>query len=550
MGLRGIGASKVKRERIDGGWRIRDDPTKSLAERMILFIESLPVTSGILAGMPTKLLSWQKKAIRGIYRINKKGGRVVRHALITIPRKNGKTALSARIALAHLCGPAVEQRGEIYSAAADREQASQIFNEMVAIIREIPELQERIIVREHNKYLEDVKSGSVYHALSADASTKHGFSASCVIYDELAQAPNRLLYDVLRTSGGARKNPLMIVISTQSANPQSVMSELVDYGIRVQNGLKDRSFYPIIYTAPSDADPWNEATWRSCNPSLGKFRTLSDLRIEALRAQRIPAQEPQFRQLYLNQRINTESRLIEMTQWDECGDAFDLESFRGKTCYAGMDLAFTTDMAALVVVFPIGDRFFVVPFFWIPEVMDKRTDAEKEQLRFWISKKLVTATPGNIIDFDYILATIERIQTDFNLKWLASDSFGGQKLFNDLQKNLNFSVQKEEAEQYRKPFLYIIKQDHRGLSEPTKSLLNLILTRKLVHGGHPILRDMANNCIAKLDDQNRIRPIKASFAVHIDGIIALIMAIDAAMKNQNAIGRSKYETETLQFLGG
>ena len=546
MGLRGIGANKVRVQRKDSGFRIKDDRTKPLAERVIMFIESLPVTSGVLAGYPTKLLSWQKKAIRAIYRTNKRGQRIVRQALITIPRKNGKTAMAARLALASLCGPAAEQRGEIYSAAANRDQASLIFNEMKAIINEMPELQKRIIIRDFNKHLEDVETGSIYHALSADANTKHGFSASFVIYDELAQAPNRLLYDVLRTSGGARKEPLMIVISTQSPDPESVMTELVDYGLRVQNGLKDRSFYSLIYTAPDDADPWDEGTWQRCNPSLGKFRTIDDMRTEAIRAQRIPAQEAQFRQLYLNQRINAEARLIDMADWDRCGGPVDLESLKGKTCFAGMDLAFTTDIAALVVVFPVNGQFYIVPFFWIPEAMDKRTDAEKQQLRVWLSRKLMTATPGNIIDFDYILATIERIQKDFNLRWLASDEFGGTQLFNSLQKNLGFTVDKEEAGQ--EPFLYRVRQDNRGLSNGTKSLLNAILTRKLVHGGHPILKDMANNCIAKIDDQNRIKPAKASEAARIDGIVALVMGLDAAMQNGNDTGRSKYESESLQFL--
>lgn len=506
-----------------------------------MFIESLPITSGILAGYPTKLLPWQKKAIRAIYRTNKKGQRRVRQALITIPRKNGKTAMSARIALAHLCGPAAEQRGEIYSAAANRDQASLIFNEMKSIIREMPELQKRIIVRDFNKHLEDVETGSIYHALSADANTKHGFSASFVIYDELAQAPNRLLYDVLRTSGGARKEPLMVVISTQSPDPESVMSELVDYGIRVGNGLKDRGFYSLIYTAPDDSDPWDEKTWWNCNPSLGKFRTIDDMRTEALRAQRIPAQEAQFRQLYLNQRINAEARLIDMADWDQCGGPIDLEALKGKACYAGMDLAFTTDIAALVVVFPVYGQFHVVPFFWIPEAMDKRTDAEKQQLRVWLSRKLITATPGNIIDFDYILATIERIQKDFDLKWLASDEFGGTQLFNSLQKKLGFVVDRDEATQSKKPFLYRVRQDHRGLSSGTKSLLNAILTRKLVHGGHPILKDMANNCIAKIDDQNRIKPAKSTESSRIDGIVALVMGLDAAMQNAN-------EPEPAQFV--
>jgi phage terminase large subunit-like protein len=159
--------------------------------------------------------------------------------LITMPRKNGKTGLTAALALAHLCGPEAEERGQVYSAAADRQQAALIYNEMKAIIERVPELKKRIIVRDFTKHLEDTETGSIYTALSSDAKTKHGLSDSCWIYDELAQAPDRKLYDVLATSTAARKEPLGIVTSTQSGDPHSIMSELVDYGLQVRDGRSE-----------------------------------------------------------------------------------------------------------------------------------------------------------------------------------------------------------------------------------------------------------------------------------------------------------------------
>jgi phage terminase large subunit-like protein len=233
MGIRGPNAKPVKRTRR----KRQTDKGLSRVERVIRFIESLPVTSGLLAGKKFKVRPWQRSILEGIYRTDDGGKRIVRQALITMPRKNGKTGLTAALALCHLCGPEAEQRGQVYSAAADRNQAALIYNEMKAIIREVPELESRIIVRDFTKHLEDVETGSIYMALSADAKTKHGFSASCIIYDEIAQAPDRKLYDVLMTSTGGRAEPLTIVISTQSSDPHSIMSELVDYGVQIRDGI-------------------------------------------------------------------------------------------------------------------------------------------------------------------------------------------------------------------------------------------------------------------------------------------------------------------------
>ena len=248
----------------------------SRAERVIKFCEFLPITAGIHAGRKLVLRDWQKEIINAIYATNGDGLRVVRTALVTLPRKNGKTALAAALALCHLIGPEAEQRGQVFSAASDREQAAIIYREMEAIILSVPEFNSRCHIQTFHKTITDEVTGSVYKALTADCRKAHGLSPSFMVYDELAQSSDRELYDNLTTGTGARKEPLMIVISTQSADPNHIMSELVDYALKIQDGTlpEDPAFYGCVYAAPDDADPWDEATWFQCNPALNDFRSL------------------------------------------------------------------------------------------------------------------------------------------------------------------------------------------------------------------------------------------------------------------------------------
>lgn len=533
MGLAGPNRQTIqipyKRNR---GWKI-NWKGKTPAEQVINFAESLPITSGLLAGRAFRLDVWQRQMIKGIYEIDDDGKRIVRQALITMPRKSGKTGLSAILALAHLCGPMTEKRGQIYSAAASRDQAAHIYREMKAIIQEVPELRRRVIIRDFNKHLEDVETGSTYFALSADASTKYGFSASFIVYDELAQASDRRLWDALTTSTGGRKQPLIVVISTQSPDSESIMSELVDYGIRVQNGENDPSFFPVIYSAPEDADIWEEEVWKACNPAIDSgFRDMDELRSFAVQAKRIPAREANFRLLYLNQRINVQSRFVDMALWDACSGTVDKEALKERPCFAGLDLASTTDIAALVLVFPVDGEFKLLPFFWIPENMERRTGAEKNQLQNWVSRGLIRATPGNQIEYDEILATIEQCRRDYDLKLLAFDDWGSHKLINDLCKELDFTTNEKEAEISNKPLLKQVRQNFRGLSAATKEFLNYILQGKIAHGGHPVLRSMANNAMTESDPAGNIKPIKSTETSRIDGIIATIMGLDAAILSE------------------
>ena len=231
MGLRGpkgsSGWKKKSRKKVKPPppqpWENKSLP---LPDRIKIFIEGLKVPSGMLEGQNFVLLPWQNDFIDAVF----SEPRQIRQALITMPRKNGKTGFVAALCLCGLVGPLQEPRGEIYSAASDQLQSSIVFRMMANIIESDPILNERIVPRHHEKTLSDPESGSFYKALSAETATKHGLSASLVVYDELAQSRNRDLFDILSTSGGARKDPLMMVISTQNSDPNHVLSELIDYG--------------------------------------------------------------------------------------------------------------------------------------------------------------------------------------------------------------------------------------------------------------------------------------------------------------------------------
>src|SRR4029453_496348 len=356
MGMRGINASPKPTSRrgrpsakLLHPW---DAPGLSRAEKVILFVETLPCTAGPLAGTTLKLRPWQKRFIRAVYCTHKRGNRSVRTAVLSVGRKNGKTQLAAALCLCALSGPEAEPRGECSSVACTRDQAKSVFEEMVAIITKTPWLDKRINIVRFRRELEDTINGSTFRVLSADGAPVHGLSPSFICYDELARVPNRELFDALSTALGARVQPLMMVISTQAASDLAPMSELVDYGLRCQRGeISDPGFHLTLYTAPADADPWALKTWKLANPALDDFRSLEDVKRLALQAQRMPGAEASFRNLVLNQRIDATTQFISMATWKACGDQPCNANLEGHPCYGGLDLGATRDMTALVLVF-------------------------------------------------------------------------------------------------------------------------------------------------------------------------------------------------------
>jgi phage terminase large subunit-like protein len=529
MGLRGPGAKPVKRKAATPAAKGRPKrhpwqrPGLSRAARVIAFIESLPITAGAHAGRKMKLRPWQRREIEQVYRTDRKGLRIVRTWLFTLPRKNGKTALAAALALCHLCGPEAEARGQVYSAAADKYQAALLYNEMRAIIDATPWMQERVIVRDFNKHLEDAETGSIYLALSADAKTKHGFSASFIIYDELAQAPNRELYDVLTTSTAARAEPLAVVISTQNADPLHVMSELVDYGRKVLDGaIDDPSFHATIYSAPMEADPWDEATWRACNPALGDFRSLEEMRTSAKQAQRIPARESAFRLLYLNQPVEADDRFIHAADWLACKREIDRQRLAGKRCWAGLDLSSTRDLSALVLYFP-DDGGAILPFFWCPaDELDKREDIDRVPYRTWARAGLIEPTPGRSINKTAIALRLAEVAQTYRLQAVAYDRWSIEELRR---------IMADEG--IRLP-LVEHGQGYKDFSPALSALESAILDRRISHDGNPILTWNLANAVVDTDPAGNRKLAKERARERIDGLVAMAMALGIHAKEPAA----------------
>lgn len=486
----------------------------SRAARVIAFLEFLPITSGMHAGKKFKLRPWQKKIIEGIYKPGRNGRRIVRHALFTVPRKNGKSQLAAGLALAHLVGPEAESRGQVFSAASDRDQAAIIFREMKAIILTVPEFAQRCVIRDFGKQIEDTVTGSTYSALSSDARKAHGLSPSFMVYDELAQAPNRHLYDNLTTGTGARAEPLMVVISTQSSDPHHVMSELTHYGRQVRDGIiSDPTFYPAIFEAPADADPWDEAVWHACNPALGDFRSLEEMRQFAEQAKRIPAKEAAFRNLYLNQAVDPDQRFISSVDWDACAGAVDPAALRGRPCWCGLDLSSTTDLTALVLYFP-EDGGAVLPFCWVPgDNIQEREDRDRVPYGLWARQKHIEALPGRAIDKLAVALRLGELSGLYDIQAVAYDRWR----IEDLKKIL--------ADEGIEITLKDWGQGFKDLGPAVDALETAILARKLRHGGHPVLRWCASNAVVQVDPAGARKIAKDKSLDRVDALVALTMAI-------------------------
>lgn len=515
-------------------------PGLTRAERVRAFIESLYITSGIHAGKPFKIRDWQwHDIIEPMYATDDAGRRRKRKALITIPRKNGKTQLAAALALCHLVGPEAEQRGQVYSAAADRKQAALILKELVAFVRADPLLMKRIIIREHSKTLEDVETGSTYEALSSDARKAHGLNVSFAIMDELAQWPKRDLYEALTTGGAARAEPLFVTISTQSHDKNSVMSELVQYGQRVLDGtIVDDTFLPVIYAAPDDADPWVEETWRACNPALGDFRSLEEMRSAAAEAKALPAREPSFRLLYLNQPVDASARFLNARDWQACKrdmtGLFGQMTFTRQRCILGLDLSSTTDLTALAAWFPATHD--LMAWFWMP--LDNLDEAERRDhvpYRLWHRQGLIEATPGRAIDKAFVVHRMGELTKDFDVQFCAADRWRLDE------------IRRLMAEAGVKIELMEFGQGWKDMGPAIDAIETAVLRRELHHPGHAVLDMCVANAVTVSDPTGARKLVKERQTGRIDGLVAATMAIGAAVKTAPK-KESVYKTRGLVTL--
>ena len=485
--------------------------------RKVEIINKLTHTKGPFAGQPFKLRPWQeRKIILPLFAIDRATGkRKKRMCLLMMPRKNGKTELIAALAIDGLLFDG-EIGAEVYSAAADKDQAALAFNVAAQMIRNDPDLSARCDILDSQKRIVDHKTGSFYRAISAEAYSKHGFNPSRVLYDELHAAPNRELWDVLTSATGARAQPLTVAISTAGYDRHSILYELYTHAKRVAaNPALDPAFLPVIFEAPVGADWTDEKVWRQANPALGDFRSLDEMRTACARAKEIPAQENNFRRLYLNQWTEQASRWITMPAWDACQAPIDRAALRGRRCFVGLDLSTTTDLTAAVAVFPDGDAFDVLPAFFVPaDRIAQRVTRDRVPYDQWARDGLITATPGPVVDYDAVRALILAWDQEFDLQIVAYDPWNATDLTTRLEKQDGITCVK-------------VRQGFATLSAPSKSLESAILAKKLRHDGHPVLRWNMGNMSVEPDAAGNIKPSKELSTEKIDGGYALVMAIDA-----------------------
>lgn len=512
---------------------------KAKADRAVNFIECLCHTKGIWAGEKFELIDWQEQIIRDIFGTVKPDGyRQFNTAYIEIPKKNGKSELAAAVALYLLCGDN-EERAEIYGCAADRQQASIVFEVASDMVKMCPALAKRCKIQASTKRIVYLPTNSFYQVLSAEAYSKHGFNIHGVIFDELHIQPDRKLFDVMtKGSGDARMQPLYFLITTAGTDIHSICYEQHQKALDIIAGKKhDSTFYPVIYGA-SQEDDWSDPNvWKKSNPSLGITVKLDKVKTAYESARQNPAEENTFRQLRLNQWVKQAVRWMPMEKWDTCKSEFDLDFLKGRECYGGLDLSSTSDITAFVLVFPPiegEDYYYVLPYFWIPEEnIELRVKRDHVPYDIWEKQKVLNATEGNVIHYGFIEEFIASLGEIFNIKEIAFDRWGAVQMSQDLD-GMGFKVI---------PF----GQGFASMSPPTKELMNLVLAKRIKQNGHPVLRWMMDNVCVRTDPAGNIKMDKAKSTEKIDGAVALVMALDRAIRNEGS-SDSVYDSRGLLFI--
>jgi phage terminase large subunit-like protein len=507
------------------------------AENVIRFLELLTVPSGVGQGTKLKLREWQKEFIRDIYEPHGPNGRrLVRRAILSMARKNGKTFLVAGLALAHLCGPEAIPNAEIYSAANDREQASLVFRMAAQIVRADPELNSLLRVVDSTKTIAFYRYGSVYRALSSESGTKHGLNPTMVIFDELAQAKSRDLYDVLDTSMGARLEPLFVTISTQSNDPQHILSKLIDDGLNAD----DPTTVCHLYSVPDDwEDIYDPSVWKRANPALGDFRDYGDFKALAEKAKRMPAEEPKFRNLFLNQRCSAESLLISRPEWMAC--VGDVTFQDGEPVYLALDLSSTTDLTALVMVSADDDTSRVLPFFWKPaELLREQSDRDfgsgNHRYSEWHDAGHLDSSPGRSIDPAVVATRVAELVGQYDVKGLAYDRWGMKTLLRDFDRiGLQcYEDNKENKKQELGLRLVPWGQGFQDMGPAVNVLIRAVADRKLVHANHPVLNWNMGNAVAVMDTAGFQKIDKSKARFRIDGAVTLAMALGLKARDRQA----------------
>lgn len=495
--------------------------------RLETFFGLLRHQKGVWAGQPFKLLPWQRDLLGSLLCWKRADGtRRFRQAYIEIPRKNGKSTLLAAIGLYMLlCDH--EPGAEVYCCASARDQAAIVGDACRQMVQSNQALASRVEV-----FRNVITFGtSKLEVLSSDAGTKHGRSASCVIFDEVHTFADRDLYDAMVTSMGARRQPLQVSITTAGHDRNSLCWELHDYAEKVREGIiDDHAFMPVVFSAPKDADWKSPKTWRAANPSLGTTVTEEFLRAECDKAKELPTYETTFRQLYLCQWTEAKTVWISSDAWKACASsAADPDSLAGRECWGGLDLSTTTDLSSLALVFPSADGSVdVLSWSWCPEEgIRRRSRSDRAPYDVWASRGDLIPTPGTVVDYEFIAAKIRQVCERYSVRHIGYDPWNATQLASGL-----FTEGVPMLE---------VRQGFRTLSEPCKRLEALVVSRKIRHPDNQLLNWAVSNTITDADPAGNLKVSKSSSTERIDPVAALVTALATWLHQRDQGGPSVYE---------
>ena len=487
--------------------------SENYAQHAIDFIEQLEHSTGDYAGKPFKLEGWQAFIVWNLFGfLNPDGSRRFTRAYVEVPRKNGKSTFSSAVMLYGLIADG-ESAAQIYSAATKLEQAMMVFGESVRVCQNVGWLRDELSVNNSTNNRRIVYGQSIYRPLEWSPDKQDGLNTHFAVIDEYHAHPNDGLYNVLRNSMGARRQPLLFTITTAGFNRESPCYKHRNYCASVLSGaIKDDALFSVIYTL-DEGDDWTDSkNWAKANPNWGVSVYPRQLEQALTEAKEFVHKEVEFKTKLLNVWTDTALTWINDSTWMDCAEAGEVDGI----CYGGLDLASTGDFCAFSLYFP--EYSAIRTWYFLPsEAAYRRKDAAGASIRQWIADEQIIATDGNVTDYSYIKAKIIELAQQYDIKDIAFDRFNASQLVIDLQ---NEGLQ-----------MFPFGQGFISMSSPTKELERLVKDGQLKHDGNPVTRWMMGNILLKSDPAGNIKIDKAKSGDKVDGPVSIVMALGTAMQD-------------------
>lgn len=443
-------------------------------------------------------------------------------ALLCTGRKQGKTMIGAIIALAYylLLG---EHAPEVYVGATQRKQAAILWRQAAAIVRTNPALSRRLTVARSAYQINKVDDlEAAFEALSRNDDEFDGLFPSCVILDEVHAHPDSGMYDVLRSGMQARENPLRLMLTTRGANPESFYGHHERRMLQVLDGVLEEDSTLVFVASLDDGDDCRDPlTWPKALPNIGVTVDEEKIKQELRRALNDPGKMPEFERKYMNRWTNAVRSWLPLPKWDACGADVQSDALVGKSCWVAVDLSKSDDFTAACAAFPRPDGTYeVIPQFWLPEeAVQRRRDLGKAMasaIDGWLSRKLITLTPGPIVDQEFVKEWIYEMAHRYRVREVSFDPAQSWKIAAELMADGRVKVVN-------------FPQEWAAQSVAIRETENLILSARLRHGMHPVLRWMFTNVVTRETAGGLTRLDKRKSADKIDGIQTLVMAVSRAV---------------------